>query len=671
MIRLGSQRWCGKDAIPLWLSAFLFALAYYATAWLGKGLSVTSTVNVNIWLPAGVYLAAVLLNSQSHWPWLAVAALVANFAFDYQQGTRPATMIFWFWAANTVQSMLGAWLLQRVFKRRITLGTLAEFGGVVGIAGLGTTMLGALIGAAALVHYGASDSFQESWLVWWGSCAMPVLVLTPFLIVWCSQAGRQRVIGIPARKIPEALVLFLVLVFTVNYVMRQGGVLAPYKIWLVPVLLYAGTRFGLHGATAATVLCSLMVAFYNAKYGPPGTLPTEQEAFVLQSTLAAISLVGIVPAIVLGERTRALAALRDSEERFAKAFHSSSDAILITDLETGQCIDANESFYRLFALTRDEVVGKSSLELGLWRDAEERVEAARKICAEGTIRGIESTRRDQKGGVHTVVVNADMFDLAGRRTVVTTLHDITAQRKAESTLREAQAEELRAREEFARKLIEAQENERHRLAAELHDSLGQNLSVIKSRTLLASEIAEIPAAVAGHLEAIDRVVGAAIAEARSLAHNLRPPHIDDVGLTESLRALVAEVSQASKIHLEPRLENVDDLFKGPEATHFFRIVQEALNNLVKHSRATNATVALERDVRWVSLEIVDNGVGFDPAVSGGKSGLGLTSMRERAHILGGTISVQSEPANGTCLTLAVPIAEEGPEYSGPDLALNI
>jgi signal transduction histidine kinase len=230
---------------------------------------------------------------------------------------------------------------------------------------------------------------------------------------------------------------------------------------------------------------------------------------------------------------------------------------------------------------------------------------------------------------------------------------------------------LRVREEFARKLIAAQENERHRLAAELHDSLGQSLSVIKSRAHLAREIADVPASAAGHLEAIERVVGTAIGETRNLARNLRPPHIDDVGLTESLRTMIAEVSQAGKIHFEHRLEEVGDVFKGAAATHFYRIVQEALNNLVKHARASRATVTLERDVRCVRLQITDDGVGFEPGQSGGRSGLGLTSMRERAHILGGDISIHSQSGLGTRLSLEVPIAEAGPDNSGPDLALNI
>ena len=952
VIRDATQRLLGQENFPLWPRVSFFAAAYFGSAWVGKHLSVAGTMNVNFWLPAGVYLAAVLLNPRRNWPWLALAALVANFTFDYLQGTRPAVMILGFWAGNTLAAMLGGWLLQRFVARDFTLTTLKEYAGLIGIAGLGTTLLGAAVGAATLVQFGISQSFKESWLVWWGSCAMPVLVLTPFLLVWCSRPGRQQIVAVPARRVPEALALFLVLVFAISYIMKWGGVMTPYKICLVPIMLYAGTRFGLHGATGVTVLSSLMIAYYNAKAAADPAfvhIGSGREAIVLQSTLAAISLVSIVPAIVLGERMRAEQALRrqtellrmivedqtemivrwkpdgtltfvnsaycrafggtleslvgtnflptlseahrnamfkrmqalspanpvvtsldpyplpngelcwqewtkrgifddqgrlvemqstgrditqrrqteelikiqrevlemiasgkpmsetltallrmvesqsseivcslllldadgvhvrhaagpslpaeyikaidgspigpkagscgtaayrrepvfvadiendplwadykqfalvhglracwstpifsaerkvlgtfaiyhrrsglprkefvdlieaathtaaicivkhqsdvalqDSEERFSKAFHSSPDAIVISDLETGRCIDANESFYRLFGLTREETIGRTGLELGLWHSAEERVAVTRELMAKGALRDVERTSKNRHGNTFTVLVNADMFELAGRQAAVTTFHDITAQRQAEATLREAQAEEIRVREEFARRLITAQENERHRLAAELHDSLGQNLSVIKNRAHLAAQLAGSSVDVKGHLEAIDRVATTAIAETRSLAHNLHPPHIEQVGLTESLQGLIVEVSQASPIRFERRLENVDDLFKGAAATHFFRIVQEALNNLVKHSQAAEAIVTLERDLHLVRLRIADDGVGFDRAAVDLQLGLGLTSMRERVRMLEGTFQLESQPGLGTRLIVEVPISE--------------
>src|SRR5262249_40365206 len=159
--------------------------------------------------------------------------------------------------------------------------------------------------------------------------------------------------------------------------------------------------------------------------------------------------------------------------------------------------------------------------------------------------------------------------------------------RAERSLREVQERELRARDDFARQLLKAQEYERQRLASELHDGIGQNLSVIKN-TVDQAVMHTDSAFVIGHLEPISKFVRAAIAEVRNLARNLRPLQIEQLGLTDSLDTLVDSVAQSTTILIDRRLEDVDDVIHGEAATHLYRIVQEALNNLIKHSGAAHA-----------------------------------------------------------------------------------
>jgi signal transduction histidine kinase len=237
---------------------------------------------------------------------------------------------------------------------------------------------------------------------------------------------------------------------------------------------------------------------------------------------------------------------------------------------------------------------------------------------------------------------------------------ITKQR-TEVERQEAQARERRAREEFTRQLLIAQERERKRLASELHDSLGQNLSIVKNRLHFARQIPDTPDAVLAHLDAIERVAAEAIAETRNLARNLRPLHIEQIGLTDSLKGLIQEVSQSTDIRFERRVEPLDDVMRGEAATHIYRIVQEALNNLVKHSRATTAGITIERDVRSVRLRIQDDGVGFDPRQRSATGGLGLTSLDERARMLGGSMIIESAPGKGTRLEFQIPITDADDE----------
>jgi signal transduction histidine kinase len=150
-------------------------------------------------------------------------------------------------------------------------------------------------------------------------------------------------------------------------------------------------------------------------------------------------------------------------------------------------------------------------------------------------------------------------------------------------------------------------------------------------------------------------------EVRNLAHDLRPLPIERAGLTDCLEALVQEVAESSAIRFEHRFENVDDLFPGEQATMVYRILQEALNNLVKHSHATAASVTVERDLHCVRLRIQDNGKGFDKSFVTGphriRTGIGLTSIGERVRMLGGSVDISTGPGQGTILQLEIPLHE--------------
>ena len=237
------------------------------------------------------------------------------------------------------------------------------------------------------------------------------------------------------------------------------------------------------------------------------------------------------------------------------------------------------------------------------------------------------------------------------------LTDIHEQVLAQESLERTRERELRAREEFGRQLLNAHEQERTRIASELHDSIGQSLSLIANRARLALNVTDLPVSASVHLESLAQVTAAAIADVRALVQNLRPLHIDQIGLTASLEGLIERWSQNAGVEVIQRLENVDGQLSGADATHVYRIAQEALNNILKHSAARRIEVQLENDLHCVRLRVLDDGRGFD--MSGGVPGrgYGLTTMRERAKMLGGTLVIDSAPGRGTRLLLELPVAE--------------
>jgi signal transduction histidine kinase len=237
-------------------------------------------------------------------------------------------------------------------------------------------------------------------------------------------------------------------------------------------------------------------------------------------------------------------------------------------------------------------------------------------------------------------------------------HDITNRKRAEAERAELVAREKKAREEVTQQLIASQEAERRRIAAELHDSLGQNLLLAKNRALLALSSGQASPETREQLEGIRDVASQAIAEVRQIAHALHPYQLDHLGLTRALKAMIENAAQSTNILFEHKLDAVDDVFAPESATNLYRVVQECLTNALKHAQARSVRIQLERDVRQVRLLVQDNGRGFMPEQrpAGGPSrGLGLKHIAERVRILNGTLQISSRPATGTAIEVVIPI----------------
>lgn len=214
-------------------------------------------------------------------------------------------------------------------------------------------------------------------------------------------------------------------------------------------------------------------------------------------------------------------------------------------------------------------------------------------------------------------------------------------------------------EAFSQRLLQAHEQERKHLAAELHGSLGQNLLIIKNRAELA--LSATPDAAAAQLKEISQLCSLAIDETRRTAHNLGPRHLEQLGLTEALDAMIDRVANSTaRIRFKRKLEKVDDLFNTEAATNIYRIVQEALNNVMKHAHASEASVRLIRDVKDVQLIVQDDGCGFEKISTNGhraNGGLGLAEIGERVRILNGKLEIESGRGEGTRLAIKLPVKE--------------
>ena len=206
-----------------------------------------------------------------------------------------------------------------------------------------------------------------------------------------------------------------------------------------------------------------------------------------------------------------------------------------------------------------------------------------------------------------------------------------------------------AQEEFSRRLINAHETERRRVAAELHDSIGQSLAMIKNSAVFGANTAQDLSEAKEQLAEISGASAQAISEVREIAYNLRPYLVDRLGLTKAISELLEKIEDSTGLEIDEELENIDDLFEKEAEISVYRIIQESLNNILKHAEATRARVSMIETERSVKIEITDNGKGFDAHSAGetsGRGGFGLLGMSERVRMLGGTLAIESAVDKG-------------------------
>ena len=219
-------------------------------------------------------------------------------------------------------------------------------------------------------------------------------------------------------------------------------------------------------------------------------------------------------------------------------------------------------------------------------------------------------------------------------------------------------------QEFSRQLIESQEQERKRIAAELHDSVGQDLLIIKNKLLYETEN-ESQQRTSG-LQDVIEYISKSLKNVREISRNLRPIQLDQLGLTAALESVIETVAESSRINFTTQIDNIDNTLTKENEINLFRIVQECLNNILKHSQATEASIEIKKNVETLVVTVKDNGIGIEASSrpqparpAGGRPvgnemrGFGMSSMKERAHILGGELRIDSKVGEGTVVVIRI------------------
>jgi PAS domain S-box-containing protein len=232
------------------------------------------------------------------------------------------------------------------------------------------------------------------------------------------------------------------------------------------------------------------------------------------------------------------------------------------------------------------------------------------------------------------------------------LRDISAQVDAERSLQRSH-EELR---ELSANLLSIREEEKSRIARELHDDLGQQLTALKMDISSLELSAGTGAEARAQLRGMQRLIDATVASMRRIAADLRPVMLDDLGLVPAIDWLAIDFTNRYGIDVERRIDASHTIFNRNGATALFRIVQEALANVARHAQATRVDLALYLEGDRCILRIADDGIGAHERADTGRKSFGLIGIRERAHGLNGSVLIESGVGQGFAVTVTFPLA---------------
>lgn len=367
--------------------------------------------------------------------------------------------------------------------------------------------------------------------------------------------------------------------------------------------------------------------------------------------------------------------------------------VFLKDAEELRFIHFNRAGEQLLGYSRSQLLGKNDYDFFPREEADCSTAKDRQVLASGRLLDIlEEPIQTRHRGIrilHTKKI--PICDAEGTPLYLLSIsEDITERKKVEKRLRHAKAEseqrvgagteELqnltgvlqkniaqhkeaeKALQDVSARLIHAQEEERRRIARELHDDFSQRLAIMGIELeQLARQLPTAAEPLKGLCDGLWQKVRQLSNDLHGLSYELHPAKLDHLGLVPAVRSLCREMADRHHLTIHCTEQDVPRSVPRPIGLCLYRIAQEALQNVVKHSLAREASVTIAASPTRITLTVRDNGAGFDAGLPAAKSGLGLISMRERVRGLGGGIVLTSRPAKGTCVDVWVPLSAEPPE----------
>jgi PAS domain S-box-containing protein len=623
-------------------------LAYYIAGELGQATTNIRSSNLGpVWPAYGIALAALLGFGPRVWPALAASAFTIA-------GSSPVPLLA---AAGqalgaTAAALTGAALLRRIPAFDPSLSRLRDALGLVAVGAFGSALISASIGTLSLfaLQVQPYSGLGSAWLIYWLGDSTGVLLVTPLVFTLPGLIGRMRV----RKRVSVALLALLLVACSLIF-----GDLPLFSVRLhmlafavLPFVMWAAIDFGIGGASLAVFMIATIATLSTAfGLGPfAGSTPLIN-ALLLDVLFVGLSVSGLTLAAVITERENTEAERQrlvreqvatEARLHLATIVESSDDAIYSKSLDS-IVLSWNAAAERTFGFAAAEMIGRSAAILLPDGAREEEAAILERLKAGERIEWYETTRVKKSGNpIDVAITISPLTDAAGRVVGAATIaRDISEQKRVQ-----------RALSSVSRRLIHAQEEERARIARELHDDIGQRLA------LLAVNLGTPPGTSSTALDTarLHRQASEIASDIQSLSHELHSSQLELLGLARAMKSFCRDFAEQQHVAVDFDDATVSSRFPSSVSLSLFRVLQEAVRNGVKHGHAPRFEVCLSEADGFLCLLVKDQGEGFDLGAAKASPGLGLISMEERLKLVDGELSIETQPGQGTSIRARVSLA---------------
>ena len=660
------------------IKLLVLAVIYHLAVRLGLKMAYVQPNTSPVWPPSGIAIASLLLFGYKLWPGISLGVLLGSLLTG-----APFNLALGMTLGNTLEALAIAFCLQRFVDFRSDINRVQDVISLLVVSFFGT-MISATIGTMTLMLTGHGDwgYFQTIWITWWVGDLLGALVVAPVLLVWVTPppvlANRRSYI--------EGTIQLTLLGLITWYVFSNQppvGVFHQALLYVIfPFTIWAALRFGQRGATTAIMLVSGIAIWGTAGGMGPFSMESKNDGLVLlQTFMGVVSLTMLILAAAMIERRKAAEALHQRVNDLATL--NDSSRTFLDNFETVRlykmiCKLAVERLGLDVAWVEIDDLGTSPT--AVYGVAQSNLPALKGIWEEGKncdhqnnvlVRTIDDLPgHDQNYQAYAAfplifggkligllkILSKDKMSFSEDCLPLIQSYANLAAVAIQNTwlFGEVQTsnKQLHA---LSQRLMKAQEEERLHLSREIHDESGQLLSALTVQLgLLERE--------AGHLNIVDQMIVDLKHTANEiqnnlhqLAVNLRPASLDHLGLVTALQQYVEEFNRQYDIVVEFEAIGMRGkrLLQDVE-TALFRVVQESLTNVALHAKATRVDVLINIRNDYIIAVIEDDGIGFTPISPTIENHLGLFGMRERVEMLGGNLTIESSPGEGTTVNVEVP-----------------